>query len=64
MSLASFVQFFMFWNRIFFSECFDNVDAYGCAIYQKSPFIPPKDEKKNNDVKTLRKKILFQNIKN
>ena len=27
-SLATFVQFFMFWNRIFFSECFDNVDFF------------------------------------
>ena len=24
-SLAAFVQFFMFWNRIFFSEWFDNI---------------------------------------
>ena len=27
-SLATFVQFLMFWNRIFFSECFDNVDFF------------------------------------
>ena len=31
-------------------------DAYGCAIYQKSPFTPPKAAKKNNVIKTLRKK--------
>ena len=39
-------------------------DAYGYAIFQKSPFTPPKEEKKSKLSKHSEKKILFQNIKN
>ena len=38
-SLATFVQFFTFWNRIFFSECFDNVDFFSSFGGVKGDFL-------------------------
>ena len=34
------------------------------SLPEKSPFTPSNEEKNINVVETLRKKILFQNIKN
>ena len=37
-SLATFVQFFMFWNRIFFSECFDDINFFAAFGGVKGDF--------------------------
>ena len=49
----------IFYPKMFKMTCYTvkKKDEYGCAIYQKSPFIPPKDEKKIMTSKHSEKKF-------